>query len=172
MTNITNICRLAVSAYGLAITLSARPALAASPSASYGDTAACILNGASRLQCSFKPLALSSNLQIQYLSLQCNYSPNSQNVLLAIAALQILTIPGPATDYITYQIPITASNSVWSSTSNSPYSRSTGVLTSSSSVTLYSRGGTTPLALIETLPGQAQTLAPQCTVSLSGSLTP
>jgi hypothetical protein len=136
-----------------AVVFAATPAVAASP---HGETAPCTVINPNRFQCNFSAVAPGKTLQIQYVSMQCG---STGAHAFSLQEFQVLTTPPNSNSEVAYQIPITNQGSLMD------------VVSAGSPVELYAKPESTPRALIDLTPAPAHP-GTQCTVSLSGLITP
>jgi len=147
--------RSGIAALPIAAAIAIAGANGAAAATPYGDMEGCEFVNPNRLECFFLPLSASESLQIQYVSLECNSSPD-----FSLQQFEIGTVPGNGSSRVPYyRIPAVNQASVG------------GVVTAGSQVTLYAKAGTQPVVLIDLTPAPPQTTT-ECQVSLSGLLTP
>jgi hypothetical protein len=136
-----------------AVVFGATPAAAATP---HGERATCTVINPNRFQCNFSPVGPGKTLQIQYVSMQCG---STGAHAFSLQLFQVLTTPPNSSAEVAYQIPITNQASLM------------GAVSAGSPVELYARPESTPRALIDLTPAPAHP-GTECTVSLSGMITP
>ena len=142
--------RTAALVAGVGVTLGL--GMASASAAGVGLTQTCTNINPNRWQCTFPVLSASSNMIINYASMQCG---STGTVSFSLQEFQVLATPAGSTNEIAYQIPIANRPSVG------------GVVDTGSPVTIYVKTGSAFRSLIDLSPAPNGTN--QCSVSISAN---